>query len=79
MADDEFLLPSGLEMAIKNLNSDPELVSIMGRCIGFAWENNTIYTNPFYTNQQDRKLEQETPKERCLFHFQTTHLLIFTL
>ena len=69
MADDEFLLPSGLEMAIKNLNSDPELVSIMGRCIGFAWENNTIYTNPFYTNQKDRKLEQETPKERCLFHF----------
>ena len=68
MGDDEFYLPSGLIDAIEMLNTDKELVSVMGRRLIFNPIGDKIYSKLFYDPQKGRKVNQETPSERMLYH-----------
>ena len=69
MGDDEFYLPSGLKDSIEVLETEQEWVSVMGRCIIFNPIGDNIYSSKGYEKQANRRIDQESPAERMLFHF----------
>lgn len=71
LSDDEFFLPTSLEKSISELENDPELIACMGRAMGF-WvdESGEIKGALQYPEFEDYKIDENTPGERILKHFQ---------
>lgn len=70
LADDELFIPSTLQSSIEELEENPELVSCMGRCMSFYWENGSVYGNPQYPRMKNLSISDNSPEERMLRHMQ---------
>jgi glycosyltransferase domain-containing protein len=66
--DDEFFSIEGLEICIKELEKDTELVSCMGRCIGFDPSSGALMARPWYLDLKGYKILEEDPIERMVNH-----------
>ena len=68
MGDDEFFVPSALESCISELDAYPELVSCMGRCLGFNNSPNGIVGWIAYPEMEDYSILQDDPMQRMVAH-----------
>lgn len=66
--DDEFFVPSGLEACIAELDSQPELVSCMGRCLRFNHTVEGVWGNADYLAMESYTVLQSDPIERMVAH-----------
>lgn len=66
--DDEFFLPSGLAACISELDSQPALVSCMGRCLRFAHAGKRVIGNADYLSMEDYSILQSDPVDRMVAH-----------
>jgi glycosyltransferase domain-containing protein len=68
MGDDEFFVPSALESCISELDSNPELVSCMGRCLAFNNSLNGVVGWIAYPEMEDYAILQDDPMQRMVAH-----------
>jgi glycosyltransferase domain-containing protein len=68
LGDDEFFLPSALAACVEELDRAPELVSCMGRCLGFSVERQLVLGWPAYTEMAGYDILQDDPIERMVHH-----------
>ncbi len=68
MGDDEFYLPSALETCIEQLEHDPELISVGGRCLAFYWDGNDVRGFPDIEEQNGYAVIAETAGARMSMH-----------
>lgn len=66
VCDDEFFLRPAILSAIRELDSDPSLVSCGGRAIGFWFERGEVLTLNEYQEHIGLSLESEEPRERVM-------------
>ena len=64
LADDDFYSQSGLESALKKLESDSDLVSVMGQSIGFDQLKNEFYYFQYGSSLQNYSIIGATPLSR---------------
>jgi glycosyltransferase domain-containing protein len=68
MGDDEFFIPSALEACIRELESQAELVSCMGRCILFGYTTMGITGQTAYMRLENYSILQDDPVDRMVAH-----------
>jgi glycosyltransferase domain-containing protein len=68
IGDDEFFLPSGLNIAIDFLDSNPEFVSCSGQCIRFIKRANNIFWQKDYNRLKGYSVLNADPMERMIYH-----------
>ena len=68
LGDDEWFLPHGLEACISEMEADKELVSCMGRCLGFIKDQNEVKGFRQYTVMEGYSVFHNDPIERMIFH-----------
>jgi len=69
MGDDEFYIPSALEACMRELESQVELVSCMGRCIVFSYTpRGGVVGKMGYTKMENYSILQDDPIERMVAH-----------
>jgi glycosyltransferase domain-containing protein len=68
LGDDEFYLPSALASCIGELDSQPDLVSCIGQCIGFDFTSNRVIGYSEYPLMNEYKVMQDNPIERMVAH-----------
>lgn len=67
--DDEFYIPSTLNVCIKKLTLDPELVTCGGRSALFDWKNNLVRGFDVYPKLKNLTLLDSVPTDRIKKHF----------
>jgi glycosyltransferase domain-containing protein len=70
MGDDEFYLPSGLATAIAELETATDLISCMGRALGFEMFENEVVGYPVYDRLNGYFLDLDDDAERMKFHME---------
>lgn len=68
IGDDEFYIPSTVEKCINELDKNNELVSCIGRAVGFWPMDGAVYGRSKYPELLDYKILHNEPKERIKFH-----------
>jgi glycosyltransferase domain-containing protein len=68
LSDDEFFLPEALRRCIDFLDTEPDMVSCGGRCLGFSLHDNGVIAWPGYTQQEGYCVALNDPTERMLHH-----------
>jgi glycosyltransferase domain-containing protein len=66
--DDEFYIPSGLGACISELDAQPDLVSCMGRCLGFEYTAKGVTGGVEYLRMEDYSILQSDPIDRMVAH-----------
>lgn len=69
LSDDEFYLPSALNLCVDFLDEHPDYVSCMGRAIGFSRLNDKIALLQQYPRLRDRDLSDAVTLNRLETHF----------
>jgi len=69
MGDDEFFLPSALQLCLAFLESHSDYVACMGRAIGFSRLHDKIVLLPQYPRLGDRDLSDSSAFNRLESHF----------
>ena len=69
MGDDEFYIPSALESCMRELESEEDLVSCMGRCILFNYTTRgRVVGKMSYTKMENYAILHDDPVERMVAH-----------
>jgi len=68
MGDDEFFIPSALEACIRELETQAELVSCMGRCIKFGYTPKVVTGELAYSEMENYSILQDDPVDRMVAH-----------
>jgi len=68
LGDDEFFISKALDECIVNLDSEPDLVSCMGRAIGFDFKNSQIIGFSVYEELKNYSVLCENKFDRMILH-----------
>jgi len=68
LADDEFHMPKAIESSIEELQCDKNLQACIGRSLGFEWSAGQMVSWPFYPEQRDYAILQDSAIERMIHH-----------
>jgi len=68
MGDDEFFIPSALEACIRELDTQIDLISCMGRCLEFNTSPTGIIGSVGYPQMADYAILEDDPIERMVAH-----------
>jgi glycosyltransferase domain-containing protein len=66
--DDEFYLPSCIDLIIKTLDTNLHLIACSGRAAGFSYKSNKLLLKNVYPEQHEYAVCQEDYYQRMLFH-----------
>lgn len=69
--DDEFYVPSSLASCVGELSKQADLVSCIGRCLGFQTAAGETAAWPQYAQMADYAVPQDNGLDRMLFHMAT--------
>lgn len=68
LGDDELYLPSGVEACVRELDENREIVSCMGRALGFRPRRGHVLGYPAYPEMSDYSVLQDDPGARMIRH-----------
>jgi glycosyltransferase domain-containing protein len=68
ICDDEFYLPSALDLLISELNSNETITSVNGMAVAFYPFARRLYFRRIYTNFKDASIEHDDPVKRVEAH-----------
>lgn len=66
-ADDDFVIPNGIEESIKFLDENPDYICAHGRYMNYSLNHNTFYWKDIYP---DKSINIDDPIDRLYCHFQ---------
>ena len=74
LSDDEFFIPESIDLCIKELDENSDLVSCVGEVFGFNIRKGKVLGFPVYGGFVDYKVDSTDPLERMNFHMNQKYL-----